>query len=77
MRSVCQSSQRVHSPARPLDRLPFITITARIVQTGTADRAIIKRVASGVGEGSMAIAFIHQYLADRSAEAVRAPNRRR
>jgi thioredoxin reductase (NADPH) len=25
----------------------------------------VKRVASGVGEGSIAIQFIHQYLADR------------
>jgi thioredoxin reductase (NADPH) len=27
----------------------------------------IKRVSSGVGEGSMAVAFIHQYLALREA----------
>jgi len=27
----------------------------------------IKRVSSGVGEGSMAIAFVHQYLAQRDA----------
>jgi thioredoxin reductase (NADPH) len=30
----------------------------------------IKRVASAVGEGSMAIAFIHQYLAEPTGAAV-------
>jgi thioredoxin reductase (NADPH) len=29
----------------------------------------IKRVASGVGEGSMVIAFIHQYLATQAVHA--------
>ncbi len=29
----------------------------------------IMRVASGVGEGSMAIAFIHQYLSEQQREA--------
>jgi thioredoxin reductase (NADPH) len=31
----------------------------------------IKRVASGVGEGSMAIAFVHQYLAEVEAKVAR------
>jgi thioredoxin reductase (NADPH) len=29
----------------------------------------VKRVASAVGEGSMAIAFVHQYLAQEEARA--------
>jgi len=28
-------------------------------------RGSVKRVASGVGEGSVAIQFVHQYLGDR------------
>jgi thioredoxin reductase (NADPH) len=30
----------------------------------------VKRVASAVGEGSMAIAFVHQYLAEAEKVAV-------
>jgi thioredoxin reductase (NADPH) len=37
----------------------------------------IKRVASSVGEGSMAIAFVHQYLAERSDGSGEAPPRER
>ena len=36
---------------------------------GDVRHASIKRVSSGVGEGSMAIAFVHQYLALQSASA--------
>jgi thioredoxin reductase (NADPH) len=36
-----------------------------IFAAGDARRGSVKRVASGVGEGSIAIQFIHQYLADR------------
>ena len=31
---------------------------------GDVRHGSIKRVAAGVGEGSMAIAFVHQYLAE-------------
>jgi thioredoxin reductase (NADPH) len=31
----------------------------------------VKRVASAVGEGSMAVRFIHQYLADAGQQDVR------
>lgn len=42
-----------------------------IFAAGDVRHGSVKRVASGVGEGSMAIAFIHQYLAHATAEAPR------
>jgi thioredoxin reductase (NADPH) len=49
----------------PLDREPFPLETSLpgIFCAGDVRHGSIKRVASGVGEGSMSIAFIHQYLA--------------
>jgi thioredoxin reductase (NADPH) len=48
-----------------LDRAPFPLETSQpgIFCAGDVRHNSIKRVSSGVGEGSMAIAFIHQYLA--------------
>ena len=48
-----------------LDRQPFPLETSMpgVFCAGDARHNSIKRVSSGVGEGSMAIAFIHQYLA--------------
>ena len=48
-----------------LDRDPYLLETSipGIFAAGDVRHGSIKRVASGVGEGSMAIAFIHQYLA--------------
>ena len=48
-----------------LDRHPFPLETSLpgVFCAGDARHNSIKRVSSGVGEGSMAIAFIHQYLA--------------
>ena len=48
-----------------LDRHPFPLETSMpgVFCSGDARHNSIKRVSSGVGEGSMAIAFIHQYLA--------------
>jgi thioredoxin reductase (NADPH) len=48
-----------------LDREPFPLETSLpgIFCAGDVRHGSIKRVASGVGEGSMSIAFIHQYLA--------------
>ena len=51
--------------------LPWATLTTITVPsptgTGTSTATInynsIKRVSSSVGEGSMAVAFVHQYLA--------------
>lgn len=40
-----------------------------IFAAGDVRHGSVKRVASGVGEGSTAIAFVHQYLAQRTAPA--------
>jgi thioredoxin reductase len=47
-----------------LDRPPFPLETSLpgVFAAGDVRHNSIKRVSSGVGEGSMAIAFIHQYL---------------
>ena len=49
----------------PLQRAPFALETSMpgVFCAGDVRHNSIKRVSSGVGEGSMAIAFIHQYLA--------------
>ena len=48
-----------------LRRDPFLLETSvpGVFAAGDVRHGSVKRVASGVGEGSMAIAFIHQYLA--------------
>jgi thioredoxin reductase (NADPH) len=50
----------------PLERDPFLLETSvpGIFAAGDVRHASIKRVASGVGEGSMSVAFVHQYLAE-------------
>jgi thioredoxin reductase (NADPH) len=52
----------------PLTRDPYLLETSipGIFAVGDVRHGSIKRVASGVGEGSMAIAFVHQYLAYRT-----------
>ena len=52
--------------AWPLDRDPFLLETSvpGIFASGDVRHGSIKRVASSVGGGSMAIAFVQQYLAD-------------
>jgi thioredoxin reductase len=49
----------------PLDREPFALETSipGIFCAGDVRHGSVKRVASSVGEGSMSIAFIHEYLA--------------
>ena len=49
----------------PLDREPFALETSipGVFAAGDVRHKSIKRVASGVGEGSMAVSFIHEYLA--------------
>ena len=51
----------------PLARNPGLLETSvpGVFVAGDVRRGSVKRVASGVGEGSVAIQFIHQYLADR------------
>jgi thioredoxin reductase (NADPH) len=57
--------------AWPLERDPYLLETSvpGIFAVGDVRHGSIKRVASGVGEGSMAIAFIHQYLSEQQAGA--------
>ena len=51
------------------DRTPYLLETnlSGLFCVGDVRHASIKRVSSGVGEGSMAIAFVHQYLAREQA----------
>jgi thioredoxin reductase (NADPH) len=55
-------------------RAPFLleTSMAGVFCAGDARHNSIQRVSSGVGEGSMAIAFIHQYLANENSPSSRA-----
>jgi thioredoxin reductase (NADPH) len=50
----------------PLERDPYLLETSvpGIFAAGDVRHGSIKRVAASVGEGSMAIAFVHQYLAE-------------
>jgi thioredoxin reductase (NADPH) len=52
--------------AWPLERDPYLLETSvpGIFAAGDVRHGSIKRVASGVGEGSTAIAFVHEHLAD-------------
>ena len=52
----------------PLERDPFLLETSvpGIFACGDVRSGPVKRVAAAVGEGSMAIAFVHQYLRDAS-----------
>jgi thioredoxin reductase (NADPH) len=49
----------------PLDRDPFLLETSvpGVFVAGDVRQGSVKRVASGVGEGAIAVSFIHQYLA--------------
>jgi thioredoxin reductase (NADPH) len=48
----------------PLERDPYLVETSvpGIFAAGDVRAGSVKRVAAGVGEGSMAIAFVHQFL---------------
>jgi thioredoxin reductase (NADPH) len=62
-----------HASDWPFARDPFLLETSApgIFAAGDVRHGSIKRVAAGVGEGSMASAFVHQYLAElRSRESV-------
>jgi thioredoxin reductase (NADPH) len=52
-----------------LDRDPYLLETSVPGHLCVRRRALrpVKRVAAAVGEGSMAIAFVHQYLRDAAA----------
>jgi thioredoxin reductase (NADPH) len=49
-----------------LDRDPYLLETSvpGIFVAGDVRHGSVKRVASGVGEGSIAVQFIHQYLSN-------------
>lgn len=51
----------------PLERSPYLLETSvpGVFASGDARRDSIKRVASAVGEGSVAVHFMHQFLAER------------
>jgi len=69
---VISGAELLHAGERPkgwkLDRDPFLLETSvpGIFVSGDVRRGSVKRVASGVGEGSISIAFVHQYLAQVS-----------
>ena len=56
---------KVQSPQGGQDRDPFLLETSvpGIFVAGDVRHGSVKRVASSVGEGSIAIQFVHQYLA--------------
>lgn len=66
---ILTGSSLASAGARPkgwqLDRAPYIfeTNVPGIFAVGDARQGSVKRVASGVGEGSVAVQFVHQYLA--------------
>jgi thioredoxin reductase (NADPH) len=53
----------------PLERDPYLLETSApgVFVAGDVRRGSVKRVASAVGEGAMAVQMIHQYLTDRAA----------
>jgi thioredoxin reductase (NADPH) len=59
----------------PLDRDPYLLETSvpGIFACGDVRSGPVKRVAASVGEGSMAIAFVHQYLRDADATHAKPP----
>jgi thioredoxin reductase (NADPH) len=59
-------SQQVWPLARP--PLPFETSTPGVFAVGDARHGSVKRVAGAVGEGSVAVGSVHQYLAEIAAD---------
>jgi thioredoxin reductase (NADPH) len=53
-------------PEWPLGRAPHLLETSRpgVFAVGDVRSGSVKRVASAVGEGSMAVQFVHQVLAE-------------
>ncbi|BDZ44497.1 FAD-dependent oxidoreductase [Naasia aerilata] len=60
------------------ERRPFAleTSSAGVFAIGDVRSGSVKRVAAGVGEGGMAVAFVHQYLALEPSPAVGTPSQR-
>ena len=61
-----------------LDRDPYLLETSvpGIFACGDVRSGPVKRVAAAVGEGSMAIAFVHQYLREATAQQAVATSER-
>ncbi|HTO16789.1 MAG TPA: hypothetical protein VLZ83_13550 [Edaphocola sp.] len=61
---VLTGPQVAHSEQWKLHRAPFWLETSRagVFASGDVRASSVKRVASAVGEGSMAIQFVHEYL---------------
>src|SRR5262245_46403684 len=61
----------LHVGLWPLGRDPYLLETSvpGVFAAGDVRHGSIKRVAAGVGEGSMAIAFVHPFLADDAANS--------
>jgi thioredoxin reductase (NADPH) len=61
-----------------LDRDPYLLETSvpGIFACGDVRSGPVKRVAAAVGEGSMAIAFVHQFLRDEATQAASAADQR-
>jgi thioredoxin reductase (NADPH) len=72
-RDVMDLLEEHEAGAWPLERDPYLLETSvpGIFAAGDVRHGSIKRVASSVGEGSMAIAFVHQYLAEARERVVR------
>jgi thioredoxin reductase (NADPH) len=60
---VCTGRDLPYWKERDRKPYPLETNMPGLFCVGDVRHASIKRVSSGVGEGSMAIAFVHQYLA--------------
>ena len=61
----------------PLDRSPYLLETSRpgVFAVGDVRCGNVKRVASAVGEGSIAISFVHRVLAEQAAVSPGSPSR--
>ena len=67
---VCTGEAAARSGRWPLHRDPYLLETSvpGIFTCGDVRVSPVKRVAAAVGEDSMAIAFVHQYLANTAPE---------
>jgi thioredoxin reductase (NADPH) len=66
---VCTGEAAARSGRWQIDRDPYLLETSvpGIFACGDVRSSLVKRVAAAVGEGSMAIAFVHQYLAQAAS----------
>ena len=60
------TQQNLAAAQWPLERLPYLLETSRpgVFAVGDVRCGNIKRVASAVGEGSIAVSFVHRVLAE-------------